>query len=271
MRMEDALVRADLPRSEAEVLLSALLGCDRSWFLAHPEAEVPPEKLDRWHDWVTRRRRGEPAAYITGWREFCGRRFRTDPRALIPRPATERLVELALGFMDQPQDKDVELDTRIVGITRVLRGGVPTTIVDLGTGSGCIALTLALAQPDLRVIATDVSPDAVALAAENATSLGLRSRIDLRSGTDLDPVAELVEPFLLISNPPYIPAGTALEHTVEQYEPATALFAGPDGTDVLERIAQQARAHPACAGLVVECRAEQAAVIDRVLHRGRSV
>lgn len=261
MTIQDALAQSGLPHAEAEVLLSALLERDRSWLLAHPESRVPQEQLTQWRQWTERRRRGEPTAYITGWQAFYGRRFKTDPRVLIPRPSTEGLVDVALAYLTQPTDRTVELDSQIAGVSRIIRPGSPKIVVDLGTGSGCIAITVALERPDVTVIATDSSGDALDAAWENASLHKVSDRVMFRQGNGFTPIMDLAEPFLLVSNPPYIPAWEQLQTDVQDYEPHSALFSGPDGTDVLREIVEQAVAHPQCVGLAMECRAEQATII----------
>ncbi|MDD5041461.1 MAG: peptide chain release factor N(5)-glutamine methyltransferase [Candidatus Peribacteraceae bacterium] len=255
----DALMHAsDLPRLEAEVLMSRALNRDRTWLLAHGDEEVRGHDREVIEDWCTRRLKGEPVAYITGEREFFGRTFRVTPAVMIPRPSTEELVRSAREFLDHPQPFIREADAGIVIVSRVLRPSfLPQRIVDVGTGSGCIAVTLALECPELKVIATDVSAEALNIARENATLHHVDDRVRFFQGTDLEPVRDLQEPFLLVANPPYIPDGTVLEHQVADYEPHAALFAGSDGGDVLRILLRQAREHPFCAGIVCECQTNQ--------------
>jgi release factor glutamine methyltransferase len=161
---------------------------------------------------MRRRMAGEPLQYIRGTTEFYGREFRVDDRVLIPRPETEILVEAA--------------------IERIERGA---RVVDIGTGSGCIAATLALERPDLRVIATDISVGALAVASQNTAK-----RVTLVAS---DLLAGFVEDFdWIVSNPPYIPAEDleALAPEVRDYEPRVALTPGPSGTEVIARILDQA-------------------------------
>ncbi len=149
------------------------------------------------------------------------------------------------------------LDSKIVGV-QVLTGSLDdvTTIVDIGTGTGCIAITLALEHPGLHIIATDISEDALVIAKKNAKDLN--AAIDFRCETLLDPLKDLSEPFLIVSNPPYIPSKRSVMKDVADYEPHSALFAGSDGLDVLRPLVQQALAHPLCRGIIVECEEEQA-------------
>jgi len=254
-----ALIRASgLPPLEAEVLVAAALQHNRAWIIAHGEEQPSREQCAAISSLFERRRAGEPVAYITGEREFFGRSFRVTPAVLIPRPATEELVRAACAFLDHAADAVHPADSGIVILSKVLRPSlVPSVLVDTGTGSGCIAITLALERPAMQVIATDVSGDALAVARANADLHHVADRVRFLKGEDLDPVRDLREPFLLVSNPPYIPEGTVLPHDVSAYEPAQALFGGKDGTDVLQRLVTQAREHQFCVGIVLECEADQ--------------
>lgn len=293
MTIAGALSSSRLPSLEAEVLMAALLKRDRTWVLAHGEEAMSLRQAEVWNAWVRRRRRGEPVAYVIGEREFYGRMFRVTPAVLIPRPATEQLVEQALALLPHPAPElaspalsppsphlphysdgrgrggsassfCVKADTGIVILTRVLRPELlPKVIVDVGTGSGCIAVTLALERSGISIIATDVSEDALAVARENAERYGVLDRLDFRLGNALEPILGLSTPFLVISNPPYIPEGRELPQEVCMFEPAQALYAGIDGMDVLRQIFSQVRRHPRCAGIIVECQADQVrAVMD---------
>ncbi len=199
------------------MLLSDLLGQPLVYVFAHGEALVDPSRIDAA---MRRRLAGEPLQYIRGKTEFFGREFRVDERVLIPRPETEILVETA--------------------IERIDRGA---RVVDIGTGSGCIAVTVALERPDLRVIATDVSVAALAVAAQNAN--GAVRLV----GSDL--LAAFVEDFdWIVSNPPYVKAAEieTLATEVRDHEPRGALTPGPAGTEVIARILDQAGR----AGLILE-------------------
>ena len=199
------------PALDAQLLASGFLGRDRAYVLAHPELEVPPEA----EEMLRRRETREPLAYILGWREFFGRRFQVSPTVLIPRQETECVVEACLQ-LPLPAD---------------------AVVADVGTGSGCIAVTLALERPLWRVLATDCSMPALGVASANAARLG--ARVSLRVG-------DLVEPLrgmrcdLIVSNPPYVRRGESLQDEVGRFEPAEALFAGPTGLEFYERLAQEA-------------------------------
>lgn len=210
---------AHAPR-EANLLLAHIMGWTEVELLARDDRSPTEAQLQSYREAITRRASGEPIAYILGQKEFYGRTFRVDNRVLIPRPETEHLVEevLKLELEDQP------------------------TILDIGTGSGCLAVTLALELADSRVIATDLSPAPLAVAAGNARLHRVDSRIafvaaDLTSGLDLQTID------LVVSNPPYIAtdAASGLSPEILDFEPHAALFAGPGGVDLIRRLLDQLR------------------------------
>lgn len=201
-------------RRDADILLADLLGRSSAYVHAHGETEVDGEHFDAL---MQRRMAGEPLQYIRGKCEFYGREFFVDDRVLIPRPETEVLVEAA--------------------IERAPRGG---RVLDIGAGSGCIGVTLALERPDLHVLAVDISTAALAVARRNARNLNANVRFaasdvlsSVRGGFDL-----------VVSNPPYIAADEVaqLQTEVRDHEPRAALTPGPRGTEVIERIVREARA-----------------------------
>lgn len=197
------------PRLDAQMLVAHALGAARSWVIAH--TSDPIEDTRRIESLCERRERREPLAYILGWREFYGRRFKVTPDVLIPRQETETLVEVALSMPF---------------VERVL---------DVGTGSGCIAVTLALEKPEWQVEASDISPGALAVAHENAFAHGIRLRThecDLFEGLVADPFD------LIVSNPPYVALGAILDPELTDHEPHSALFAGQDGLDAYRRLAE---------------------------------
>lgn len=254
MTIEEAVRRSGLPASDAEVLLAAACGAERTWVLAHGKDQLAAERAELFCEWARRRRAREPVAYITGEKEFYGRTFAVDRRVLIPRPSTEILVSEALRFLDDPADRVTQADGGIVVVSRAIRDlGRVRVIVDVGTGSGCVAVTLALERSDLRCVATDISVDALAVARRNAARYGVEDRIDFRTGDELEPVADIAEPFLLVSNPPYVPDGRELPDEVALFEPPLALFGGPDGRSVTRSLADSAALHWRCCGVVVEC------------------
>ena len=206
------------PRMEAELLLSHTLGLKRIMLYAHFDRPLEGAELASYRELVKRRARREPMAYITGSRGFWTIELKTDRRALIPRPDTETLVEAALKRL--PSDSTAR-------------------VADVGTGTGAIALALAHERPLIQVFATDLSQDALDLAAQNAQALGLAQRVTLCCGDLLDalpPDAHALD--LIVSNPPYIgeQEREALSVDVRDYEPALALFSGPDGLDTLRRL-----------------------------------
>jgi release factor glutamine methyltransferase len=199
---------------DAEMLLLHLLGKDRAWRMTHGDELLADEFAGSYSELLERRYNGEPIQYITGETEFYGLNFRVTPDVLIPRPETEHLIEkvleLAASFAEP-------------------------RIVDVGTGSGCIAIALAHKLPHAAVTAIDLSATALAIAKENAK----RNDVALRflEGDLLAPVAEERFEFV-VSNPPYVPASdrATLSVEVREYEPALALFAGDDGLEVYRRL-----------------------------------
>ncbi len=202
---------------DARVLLRAVLGVDDVYLIVHGNDTVSAQHEAQFRALAARRLAGEPVAYLVGEREFYGHVFKVTPAVLIPRPETELLVELAL------QHK-------------------PARVLDLGTGSGCIAISIALARPDARVTALDRSEAALAVARENVEKLNTR-HVDLRIGNWFDAVpGETFE--VIVANPPYVAQGDAhLAQGDLRFEPACALASGTDGLDDIRRIVAGARAH----------------------------
>jgi release factor glutamine methyltransferase len=208
-----ARAAVDAPRLTAELLLAHALGCDRLRLYLEFDKPLAEPELARFRLLVKRRAGGEPAAYLLGAKEFYGRSFRSDPRALVPRPETELLVEAALERM--PSEEGLALD--------------------LCTGSGCVGVTLALERPAGRVIACDVSADALALARENAERLG--ARLELLQGDLFSPVPEDLRFHVIAANPPYVPTAELPRLARElQHEPSLALDGGEDGLAVARRL-----------------------------------
>ena len=206
----------DAPRLTAEILLAHALSCDRVRLYLDFDKPLGAPELSAFRDLVRRRAAGEPTAWLTGRREFLGHAFRVGPQVLVPRPEPALLGAAALA--------------------RLPPGGA---LLDLCTGSGCIAISVALARPDARVVATEISPEALAVARENAEALG--ARVELLEG-DLDAPVAAGERFdVIVSNPPYVPSGEipGLAREVRR-EPRLALDGGVDGLDVLRRIVSRA-------------------------------
>src|SRR5207248_1631205 len=208
------------PRMNAELLLMFILGRDRAYLYGHPEHELTPEEQARYHDALTQRSRGIPAQYITGHQEFWGMDFIVSPAVLIPRPETEHVIETVLPLaqaMANPQ------------------------IADVGTGSGCIALALAKELPQAEIHATDISSGALEIARANAARHQLESRVHFQQGDLLQGFGQNRYDFV-ISNPPYV--GESEEDQVQlevrKYEPRHAVFAGPTGLEVIQRLVPQA-------------------------------
>jgi release factor glutamine methyltransferase len=224
---------SETPRLDAEVLLGHVLHVDRATLLASPEAGVGPEATREFKEAVERRATGAPVSYIRGMKEFYGLVLSVDERVLIPRPETETLVDLALS----------RLSTMLTTAPRA--EGVPLTIWDVGTGSGAIAVAVAVEgrrrgyQRDIRLRATDTSPDALALAVENAVVHGVADMIDfatadLTAGDELEPVD------LLLANLPYIPTDVVPTLPVAaSFEPKAALDGGADGLDLIRKLIGQ--------------------------------
>jgi len=215
--VDQLAVITDVPRLEAEVLLSSVLNVSRTTLMAHPEQPLHPEQLADYHDLVERRASGYPLPYLTDRIEFYGLKFEITPEVLIPRPETELLVDLALARR-------------------------PAAVIDVGTGSGCIAISLAVHLPETAICAIDISPAALAVAQRNVERHGVADRVRLMVGDVLNPRPGSVD--LIVSNPPYIPTGdcASLPPSVRNHEPRIALDGGPDGLTVIDHLLSQALA-----------------------------
>lgn len=243
-----AAVAAGLDRLEAQQLLLHALGkpaTDRAWLLAHDRDVMGAEALQQFNEFARRRGSGEPLAYITGQQEFFGLRLKVDPRVLIPRPDTETLVDWALER----------------GPAHPSKGSGVFKVLDLGTGSGAVALALKAARPGWDVSAIDASSDALLLARDNAQALGLAVTMEL--GHWLEQVSGSFD--LIVSNPPYVREGdphlAALRH-----EPLQALTAGADGLADFRQIIEHAPGHLHASGwLLLEHGYDQAGDVQQLL------
>jgi release factor glutamine methyltransferase len=214
--------RIEESRMICELLLARLLKCKRLELPQHHGQLLPGPQTEALRRAIKRIAAGEPVQYVMGQTEFMGHVFKTDPRALIPRPETELLVEAALGCVD------------------LWKNGKPL-IVDVGTGSGCIAISLALAREEILVAALDISEECLALARENAAALGVEAKIAFFHG-ELTDLAEPQSVDAVISNPPYVAtsAWEKLPVHIRDREPRLALDGGPRGLDAIENLVQDA-------------------------------
>lgn len=228
----------DAPHLEAELLLAHVANLPRAALLAHPDRPLVAAQRRRYRTLVRRRAAGYPLPYLTGRVEFYGLEFAVSPDVLIPRPETETLVDLALARQ-------------------------PRTVLDVGTGSGCVAVALAVHLPAVRVVATDLSAPALRVAAANARRHGVAERVRL---IRCDLAGPLVGPFdLLVTNPPYVAERewASLAESVRRHEPRLALDGGPDGLDVIRRLLAAApRLLRADGALLVEIGAGQGAAAE---------
>ena len=219
-------------RIEVQCLLQAVLRVNRAYLLTHPEQILDVGQQAHYAALFERRLSGEPLAYILGEREFFGLMFRATPATLIPRPDTELLVELALQRIPQPSPQPSPAWGR----------GSLFRVLDLGTGSGAIALSIAHARPDIEVTAVDASQDALEVARENAQRLNIGNAHLLRSDWFSALAGERFD--LIVSNPPYIADGDAhLAQGDLRFEPRGALASGADGLDDIRRIVADAKEH----------------------------
>jgi release factor glutamine methyltransferase len=296
----------DSPRLAAELLLARALDCDRAALLARPERSVESARAELFGEFVRRRAAREPIQHILGRTEFWSMTFLTDPRALVPRPETELLVQAALALVAQPPSavsvvagvaqpppavsapagvaQPSSAVSVVAGVAQPPPAVSPLSSVvrppsscfaDLGTGAGCIALALARELPDAELFASDLSADALALAAENARLHGLDGRVRFLLGDMAAPylAAGLAGRFdAVLSNPPYIPAGeiAGLQPEVRDHDPRAALDGGADGLDAVRRLLSETPPLLRPGGaLVIEFGAGQAESVRRLApHAG---
>lgn len=239
---------SDTAATDAEVLARHVLGWDRTVYLCHRNAPASSSFEARYGTLVRRRERREPVSHITGSREFWGRDFEVTPDVLAPRPETELIIEEALAL-------------------RFESGPLEWSIVDAGTGSGCLAVTLARECPHARITATDVSAAALAVARRNAARHGVADRLSWRQTSFLTDLCQDVT--LVVSNPPYVPLAAAdlLPPEVRDFEPAVALFGGPDGLDPMRDLIEQAARQLTPGGcLIVEFGVAQHAALREIVN-----
>ena len=249
--------QVDDERRTAGLLLCHTLGIDRTQLLTRSEEQTTDSDYQSYLQLVARRAAGEPLQYITGHQEFYGLYFTVNPDVLIPRPETEFLVDRVIKLASGPSKAPNPL------------------IVDIGTGSGCIAIALAVHLPQARLIATDISSAALDVARANADRHGVSNRIQFIEGDALEPLARLgleSEVDVLASNPPYVEEANSqlVQREVREWEPHTALFAGADGLDFYRRLLEDAPIYlkpDAC--VILEIGFSQLDPISSILGGGR--
>lgn len=237
---------------DAAILLAHVLSLPRAALLAHPETPLSAPLSARFAALVTRRAAGEPVAYLTGRRAFYDRDFLVTPDVLIPRPETEHLIEAALSWAQQRAKR-----------------GAGLRVADIGTGSGAIAVTLAVYLPDARLHAIDRSPAALEVARQNAGRAGVAGRITFHQGDLLRPLLDAGERVdLIAANLPYIPSADLDALDVARHEPRLALDGGPDGLDAIRRLLAQMPDALAAPGLaLLEIGAGQGAAVRALAER----
>jgi release factor glutamine methyltransferase len=238
---------SDSPRLDAEVMLAHVLGYERVQLYTHYEDVVGDRGRGEFRDLVRRRSEGTPVAYLVGRKEFYSLRFDVTPAVLIPRPETEFVV---IEFLDAV--KEIE----------------EPTAVDVGTGSGCIAIACARHKPGARFLAVDLSPEALAVAARNAERHGVSDRVEFLPGDLLAPAADRGPFDVVVSNPPYIATAEVerLDPGVKDHEPRAALDGGPDGLSAYRRLVEQAAPLLKPGGrLILEIGYDQEEVVESII------
>lgn len=236
----------DAPRLTSEILLSHVLSVDRVRLYVDLDKPLKKEELSAYRALIQRRLEREPTQYLVGFKEFYGRKFHVSPHVLIPRPETELLVEAVLQRISKE---------------------APSRVLDLCTGSGCIAVTIAAERAQASVFATDLSKDACEIARANAEKLAVGSRVTVKEGDLFAAIPEGMKFDVVVSNPPYIPSSEIKALMPEvQKEPLLALDGGADGLDVIKRIATDARRYLKVGGtLALEISETQGPSVHRVL------
>jgi release factor glutamine methyltransferase len=238
-------------RADARALLCHALQVTPAWCIAHTPDEIPPAKLEALFSLLLRRNAGEPVAYLVGFKEFFGRRFVVDQHVLVPRPETELLIETALALFDNGNDE--------------------IRVLDLGTGSGCIGLSLLAERPRWRATCADESAAALAVAQKNAQALGVATRVDWVESNWLENLATTPMFDLVVSNPPYIaPDDHHLQGDGVRFEPRRALTDEDDGLAAYRVFARDAPSHLRAHGwLLVEHGATQAGAVRELFAQSQ--
>ncbi len=211
------------PREDAELLVASILQCERSFLYTYPEEQLSSGRQRLFHQWLTRRGQHYPLQYLRGKQEFYGREFLVRPGVFIPRPETELLLEAALELLGQSLEKELQ-------------------IADVGTGSGCVAVTLACEEPRARVAAIDISSAALQAARQNAEFHRCQGQIRFYEGAALHPLkAQQQRLHLVISNPPYVSTldRESIDLAVSRYEPDEAVFSGKSGHEMYLELFRQ--------------------------------
>lgn len=231
---------------EAQLLVAEAAGRTRAWLLAHPEADLPPGQRRALTEWLARYLGGQPLPYVLGWWEFYGRRFLVTPHVLIPRPETEGVAEAGLEFLR--------------------RRGRPARILDVGTGSGCLAVTLAAEFAAAEVLASDLSHAALRVAVRNAERHGVRDRVRFVQADLVPPSRTRAD--LLVANLPYIPRSRLARLEVARAEPKLALDGGRRGLELIGRLLDLLPEALAAGGrAILEIDAGQGRILRRILRR----
>jgi release factor glutamine methyltransferase len=212
------------PREDAELLVASILQCERAFLFTYPEDRLSSGQQRLFRQWLTKRGQHYPLQYLRGKQEFYGREFLVRPGVFIPRPETELLLEASLELLEQSREEEL-------------------LIADVGTGSGCVAVTLACEDSRIRVAATDTSSTALQAARQNAETHQCQGRIQFYEGEALQPLAGLRAHFhLVVSNPPYVSTldRELVDLAVSRYEPGEAVFSGESGHEMYLQLFQQA-------------------------------
>jgi release factor glutamine methyltransferase len=293
-----AAAGVDTPNLDASLLLCRVLGCTRTDLIAHPNRTLASVQVQEFEALVTRREAREPLPHLIGEWEFMGHAYEVGPQALIPRPETEILVEAVVerlrceasvrfqgsaherGLTPQPPSLPGkgEPDNAAGGDSDPPSPGgrgaggearVPHQILDIGTGTGCIPIELALRLPEAKVTSIDLSPDALELATKNVTRFELQTRVALRHARFPDQARDLGPFDAVVSNPPYIPSAEVdhLAPELIRYEPRPALDGGPDGLDVIRALVTESQCLLKAGGLLaIEIGHDQATPVRGLLQ-----